>query len=127
MKYIPSIVAGLLGALFVFAGAAMLFHWIEAPPPPADTPAGQMMAAFGPTGYMTFVKVLELLGGILVAIPKTRRLGLLVLGPIIVNILAFHIFIMRGALLLDPMLIFAVIAALYLLWVERKAFGALLR
>ena len=33
------------------------------------------MAAFGPTGYMTFIKVLELLGGILVAIPRTRRLG----------------------------------------------------
>jgi uncharacterized membrane protein YphA (DoxX/SURF4 family) len=127
MKYIPPVVAALLGALFVFAGAAMLFNLVEAPPPPADTPAGQMMAAFGPTGYMTFVKVLELLGGILVAIPKTRRLGLLVLGPIIVNILAFHIFIMKGAMMLDPMLIFVVIATLYLLWVDRKSFAALIR
>ena len=30
------------------------------------------------TGYLAFVKVLEILGGILVAIPKTRNLGLLV-------------------------------------------------
>jgi hypothetical protein len=40
-------------------------------------------------------------GGLLVAIPKSRNLGLLILGPIIVNILAFHIFIMKGATLAD--------------------------
>ncbi len=51
------------------------------------------MAAFGPTGYMTFVKILELLGGLLVIVPKTRNFGLLILGPILVNILAFHVFI----------------------------------
>ena len=51
------------------------------------------MSAFGPTGYMTFVKVLEMLGGILVAMPRTRNAGLLILGPIIVNILAFHLFV----------------------------------
>jgi putative oxidoreductase len=127
MKYVPPIVAALLGALFVFAGAMVLFHLIDVPPASQDTPAGHFEAAMSPTGYMTFVKVLELLGGILVAIPKTRRLGLLVLGPIVVNILAFNVFILKGAMLLNAMTLFVVIAPLYLLWVERKAFGALLR
>jgi hypothetical protein len=81
--------------------------------------------AFGPTGYMTFVKVLELLGGILVAIPRTRNFGLLVLGPIIVNILAFHAFITKGEGLFNPMLIVIVLLALYLLWVGRKGFAGL--
>ena len=67
----------------------------------------------------------ELLGGILVAIPRTRNLGLLVLGPIIVNIIAFHIFITGGAQLLNPMLIVIIVLALFLLWVERKAFAGL--
>ena len=127
MKYIPAVVAALLGALFVFAGAAVLFHLVDAPPPPEGTPAGHFMAALAPTGYLTFVKALELVGGLLVAIPRTRNLGLLTLGPIIVNILAYHAFVMKGEGLLNPMLLFIAAAALYLLWIERRAFGALVR
>ena len=84
------------------------------------------MAAFGPTGYMTFIKVLELFGGILVAIPRTRNFGLLILGPILVNILAYHTFLAKGATLFDPMLIVICLLAAYLLWVGRKQFSALL-
>ena len=80
---------------------------------------------FGPTGYQTFIKVLELTGGILVAIPKSRNIGLLILGPIIVNIIAYHAFIMGGDGIFDPMLMGTAALALYLLWVERKAFGGL--
>ena len=61
-------------------------------PPPEGTPPAHFFAAFGPTGYLSFVKVCEVVGGLLVAIPRTRNLGLLVLGPVIVNILAFHLF-----------------------------------
>jgi uncharacterized membrane protein YphA (DoxX/SURF4 family) len=70
--------------------------------------------------------VLELVGGILVAIPRTRNFGLLVLGPIIVNILAFHTFVTKGVGLANPILIFIVLLALYLLWAGRKAFAGLL-
>jgi hypothetical protein len=125
MKYAPTIAGILLGLLFVMSSVVVLFHLVKMPPPPDGTPAALFMGAFGPTGYMTFVKVLELLGGILVAIPRTRNYGLLILGPIIVNILAFHIFIMKGAMLLDPMLIGIVLLALYLLWVGRKGFAGL--
>jgi putative oxidoreductase len=61
-----------------------------------------------------------------VAIPRTRNLGLLALGPIIVNILAFHVFIAGGHGLLDPMLLIIVALALYLLWTGRKNFAGLL-
>lgn len=60
------------------------------------------MAAFVPTGYLTFVKVLEVVGGVLVAVPRTRNVGLLVLGPILLNIVAFHVFVTRGEGLLNP-------------------------
>ena len=93
MKYVVAIVAVLLGALFIFASCAYFFQWFEMPPPPEGSPAALFFGAFYPTGYLDFVKVCELLGGILVAIAKTRRLGLLILGPIIVNILAFNFFI----------------------------------
>jgi putative oxidoreductase len=126
MKIAAHIAATLLGLMFVFSSVTVLFKLIPMPPPPpADTPPGQFMAAFGPTGYLTFVKVFELLGGLLVLIPRTRNLGLLVLGPIIINILAFHLFITGGVGLANPMLIGICVLALFLLWYERKAFACL--
>jgi nicotinamide riboside transporter PnuC len=124
-RYAPIVAGILLGLLFIMSAVVVLFKLVPTPPMPEGTPMAMFMGAFGPTGYMTFIKVLELIGGILVAIPRTRNLGLLILGPILVNILAFHLFITKGEGLLDPMLLFIVALALYLLWVERKAFAGL--
>lgn len=127
MKKYPPIVAGIiLGLLFVMSAVVVLFNLVKMAPPPEGSPAAMFFGAFGPTGYMTFVKIFELLGGVLVAIPRTRNLGLLVLGPIILNILAFHTFITGGEGLLNPMLDVIVALALYLLWVGRKNFAGLL-
>ena len=84
------------------------------------------MGALIPTGYMNLVKTCELFGGILVAIPLTRNIGLLFLGPVVINILAFHIFITGGQGLFDPMLIVICLIAAYLLWDARAKFSGLL-
>ena len=94
---------------------------------PAGSPAAIYFSTMGPSGYMAFVKVLEIIGGLLVAFPRTRSWGLLVLGPIIINILAFHLFINKGATLIDPVNILISALALFLLWSERKTFAGLLR
>ena len=125
-KHLPTVAGIVLGLLFVMSAVVVLFNLVKMPPPPEGSAAAMFFGAFGPTGYLKFVKVLELLGGILVAIPRTRNLGLLVLGPIIVNILAFHIFITGGEGLFSPMLLIIVALALYLLFVGRKAFAGLL-
>lgn len=125
MKHLPTVAGVLLGLLFIMSAVVVLFGLVDAPPPPEGTPAAMFFGAFGPTGYLTFVKVLELVGGILVAIPKMRNLGQLVLGPIIINILAFHAFVTKGEGLFNPMIIVIVALSLYLLWVERRAFAGL--
>lgn len=125
MKYLPTIAGILLGLLFVMASVVVLFNLVK-PPETMPELAMKFMEVFAPTGYLTFVKVLELIGGILVAIPRTRNFGLLILGPILVNILAYHAFIMKGQGLFEPMMIIIVALALYLLWVGRKAFAGLL-
>jgi len=125
MKIATNIVGGLLGFLFVAFSLIVLLNIVSPPPPPAGTPLAMFMGAFIPTGYMTFVKIFELIGGILVAIPKTRNFGLLVLGPIILNILAFHILIAKGAGLVGIPLFVAALA-LFLLWAGRKAFAGLM-
>jgi len=127
MKHLPAIAGALLGLAFI-AFATMFFLKLgpAQPEPPAGSPPALFMGAFYPTGYLHFVKVLELLGGILVAIPKTRNFGLLILGPILVNILAFHVFITNGAGLVDPPLVLLSVLALYLLWADRRKFLNLL-
>ncbi len=126
MKHLPTVAGILLGLLFIMSAVVVLFGLAPTPTMPEGTPIAMFMTAFATTGYLTFIKVLELIGGILLAIPKTRNIGLLVLGPIIVNILAFHIFITGGEGLWNPLLLLIVALALYLLWVGRKAFAGLL-
>ena len=126
MKHLPTIAGALLGLLFVFASVAYFFTLVDAPPPPKDSAAALFMGAIYPTGFLDFVKVCELLGGILIAIPATRRIGLLVLGPIIINILAFHGFVAREGLF-NPMIILIVVFTLFLVWAERRAFAAYIR
>ena len=123
MKIAAHIVAGLFGLLFLYGGFFFFFGTMP-PGPPEDSLPGKFMAAFAPTGYMAFVKVCEILGGVLVAIPKTRNLGLLILGPIIINILCFHGFVVKGGW--SPVHGFITVAALFLLWSERRAFAGLL-
>ncbi len=125
MKYVTATAGVLLGALFILASLTVLLHLAQQPAIPPGTPMAMFMGAFGPTGYFTFIKILELTGGVLVAIPPTRRLGLLILGPIIVNILAFHIFIANGEGLSHALPPAAL--ALFLLWAERRAFAAFIR
>jgi putative oxidoreductase len=125
MRLLVALAGAAFGLLFVYAAVVVLFGLGDAPPPP---PEGSAMAsffgAFGPTGWLTFVKVLELVGGVLVAIPRTRNLGLLVLGPIVVNILAFHAFVARDGLL-QPMLLAITVLPLFLLLAEWRAWAFL--
>lgn len=130
MKIAATIAAILLGLVFLLASVPFLLNAVPEQKLP-EGPVTHFMAAFGPTGYMTFVKVLELLGAILVIIPKTRNFGLLILGPIIVNILAFHVFVTRGLDTSNPMavvmVILIIVLPLFLLWQDRQRWLALLR
>ena len=128
MKKYPPIIAGIvLGLLFVMSAVVVLFNLVKAPPPPEGSPAAMFFGAFAPTGYLTFVKIFELVGGLVVMIPRLRNFGLLLLGPVIVNILAFNILIAGGFKdLLNPMILIMLVLALYLLWVGRKNFANLL-
>lgn len=126
MKIAAHIVGGLLGLLFIAISLMVLLKMAPTPELEEGSPVWHFMTAFAPTGYLAFVKVCELLGGILVAIPRTRNFGLLILGPIIINIAAFHTFVAGDQVWLDPMILFIAGAALFLLWCGRKKFLDLL-
>jgi putative oxidoreductase len=127
-KHLPTIAGTLLGLCFLAASIPVLFFLshLTIPKPPDGTPAAHFQAAFFPTGYVKFVKMFEFIGGLLVLVPRLRNIGLLLLGPVIVNIIAFHAMVEDPRHLLNPMLIIIIICALYLLWDARKKFAGLL-
>ncbi|WP_395745468.1 hypothetical protein [Prosthecobacter sp.] len=123
MKYLTLAASIMLGLLFITVSCIFFFGTM--PEQKLNPNEVHFMAAFGPTGYMKFVKVFELLGGILLLVPKTRNLGLLCVGPVIVNILAYHQLV-KGDGILNPMLVAIAVLSLFLLWSERKAWAALI-
>jgi putative oxidoreductase len=129
-KWLPLIASIVLGLLFLMASVMFFLEVGPKPTFPEGSPSAHFFAAFGPTGYLKFVKALELIGGLLVMIPRLRNLGLLVLGPIIVNILAYHLLVDDPMSMLNIkymwMLYLIVALSLYLLWVGRKNFARLL-
>ncbi|MDX2185392.1 MAG: hypothetical protein SFV32_00525 [Opitutaceae bacterium] len=128
MRFLPQIAATLLGLLFIAFSSMVIFNLAPTPPaPPEGSPAAHFMAAFAPTGYLHFIKWCEFIGGILVIIPKTRNIGLLVLTPIIVNIVAFHVFITNGADVFSPVILAIEALTLFLFWSERRRFLGLIR
>jgi putative oxidoreductase len=123
MKIAANIAGALLGLIFIALSLMVLLNLVHPPPPPAGSPVAQFMGVFYPSGWLTFVKICELIGGILVVIPKTRNFGLLFLGPIVLNILAFHLLVAKSGLVGPPLGV-AVLAA-FLLFAERRKFAAL--
>jgi len=125
-KVLPNIAGVLLGLCFLAASIPFLLNIAPMPKLPEGTPMAHFMAAFGPTGYFTFIKVFELVGALLVLIPRLRNVGLLILGPIIVNIIANSAFIAGPQSFANPLLIVVILCALFLLWNARGKFAALL-
>ena len=115
MKIVAIICRILLGLMFIVFGANILHPFMPAPPPPPGSPTAQFMAVMAPTGWMHVVGFFQLLGGLLVLIGGAAPLGLVILGPILVNILTFHSLLMGGqgivpglvATLLEIILIYA--------------------
>ena len=116
MKYISHLTAIPLGLIFIVFGLNFFLKFLPVPTPPAGSPAAFFMGGMYASGFLAFVKVLEILGGLFVALPQTRHLGILILGPIIVNIAAFNYFFFGPkALLQTPVLLVCSLALILLL------------
>ena len=116
----------LLGALLVFAGG-MYFAMtlgIVAPMPPMEGPAGALLGALVTSGYlMTVVKVLEVVFGLLLLFNQWTKLVLVLLAPLSVNFVLFHVFLLPAG---GALAYVAFLLNVYLLYVNKDAYEALL-
>lgn len=111
MKIVKTILFSLFGLMMLNGGLNKFLNYI---PAPKDLPEALAKdnAAFAEIAWlMPLVAVAEIVGGLLVLIPKTRALGALVLFPVMVGILLTHITVAPDGLLM------ALILWAILLWI----------
>lgn len=82
----------LLGITLVIFGSNKFLHFI--PLPPATGAASDFMNSLGATGYIfPFVGMLEVVIGVMLLLKKWVAFALILLAPISINILLFHLFL----------------------------------
>jgi len=122
MKIITIIARILLGLVFAVFGLNAFLSFIPMPPPQGQ--AGAFMGALFTSHYLYAVKCFEIIGGLLLLSGRLVPLGLTLLGPVIVNILFYDIFLDRSGL---PMGIVVALLALIVLFRHRSAFAGLVK
>jgi len=121
MKIVTAIARLLLGLMFAVFGSNMFLHFIPMGKMPAGL-AGQFTAALFAAHYFYVVGAVMVVSGILLLLNRFVGLGLTLLGPVLFNILVYH-------LLMDPggigMGAFATLLWLLVAWEHRVVFARL--
>jgi putative oxidoreductase len=89
MKIASVIARYLLGLIFLVFGLNGFLHFIPMPPPTGL--AAQFGGAIFASHYWVLIFGLQVLGGLLLLLNRFVVLALVLLGPVIVNILFFHL------------------------------------
>jgi uncharacterized membrane protein YphA (DoxX/SURF4 family) len=92
MKILTLIARLLLGLIFVVFGLNGFLHFLSMGPMPSGL-AGQFISALVLSHYIWVVAALQVAGGALLLVNRFVPLALVLLGPVIVNIILYHVFL----------------------------------
>ena len=123
VRYLPATARVLMGGLFLFSG---LFGLLASPQPVAGLPEGAIAfsAALMKSGYMfPLICGTEALVGAMLLADRFVPLALALLAPVVVNIMAFHLFLEPGGL---PVAVVVAGLEVYLALSYRAAFRPML-
>lgn len=111
----------LLGLIFVVFSANYVLHFI---PVQVNEAGGKLMGAFVETGYMLpAVKLVEFVSGAMLLAGAWVPLALILLAPVVVNIVLFHLFLDTSGM---PVTILVLVLEVFLAWAYRDAFKGVL-
>lgn len=120
MKIAAAISRYLLGLIFLTFGLNGFLHFIPMPPPTGT--AGQFFGALFVSRFYVVIFFLQIVGAVLLLINRYVPLALTILGPIIVNILCFHILMAPAGL---PLAIGVTVLWLIVAYHVRAAFAGI--
>ena len=110
-----------LGLMFFVFGLNGFLHFL--PMGEHQGPAGAFLGALGATGYMfPLVKGVEVIAGALLLAGRYVAFALTLLAPVVVNIVAFHMFLEPSSIGIP---LVAVALGVYLAWTERARYAPL--
>jgi len=95
MKVAVIVVRVLMGLIFVFFGLNGFLQFLKAPLPTGL--AGQFLTALFASHYVWLVCGVQLAGGLLLLVNRYVPLALTLLGPVIVNIILYHVLLSAAA------------------------------
>ena len=123
-RHYPTIARVLLGLMFFVFGLNGFLNFIPQPKDPIPEGAMAFAGAMMKTGYLfQLVKGTEVVAGALLLVNRFVPLSLVILAPVLVNIVAFHVFLAPSGL---GMIAVILALELYLAWAYRSAFRAML-
>ncbi len=102
MKITTHIARSLLGFVFLVFGLNGFLHFIPMPPPSGV--AGQFLGALFVSNFLVVVFLLQLIPAVLLLVNRYVPLALTLLGPVLANIVLFHVFMERSGLVLPIIL-----------------------
>jgi uncharacterized membrane protein YphA (DoxX/SURF4 family) len=120
MKIAILIARILLGLAFFASGLISVLNLMKSQPMPGD--AGMFATILLTHRYMTFIGLLEVIAGVLLLVGRFVPIALVLLGPILVNILLFHILMPAPGII--PGLVLTLLE-LFLIWAYRLSFRGL--
>jgi uncharacterized membrane protein YphA (DoxX/SURF4 family) len=91
MKIVTLIARLLLGLIFVVFGLNGFLNFIKGPMPSGL--AAQFVGALVLSHYFWVVAAIQVAGGVLLLVNRYVPLALVLLGPVIVNIICYHVFL----------------------------------
>src|ERR1700758_3416211 len=89
VKIVGAIARYLLGLIFLVFGSNNFLHFLNAPLPPGQ--AGQFAGLLFATHYFYVVGVIMVISALLLLSNRFVGLGLTLLGPVLFNILTYHL------------------------------------
>lgn len=123
MQHIVTGARVLLGLVFLVFGLNGFLNFM--PTPEMNEAASSFMGALLATGYLMIVeKAVEVVAGLMLLTGKFVPLALVLLAPLSVNILLFHVFLDQGGL---PIAIVVVVLNVFLAWAYRDSYRGVLR
>lgn len=124
-RFAPTASRLLLGLVFTVFGLNAFFQFIPPPPRGIPAPAMAFFGALAQTGYMIpLIAGTQILAGVLLLAGVAVPLALVILAPVLVNIIAYHVFLDPQSL---PIPLVVVALELHLAWRYRAAFRPLFR